>query len=152
VYVRRLLTFGDSPVIAVEQLDAEGQQLLQRGLQPPPLPAGAADAGLQQVQQQVGDLGLGLGSSDAAGGRQSEESSRSAGLELQVPKEVQRLVQFLQVRTGRKGTAAIATVVSTCGGLAWITAAWVRPSDCFVVVVLSGSTGAATATHARPVC
>lgn len=94
----RLLTFGDSPVIAVEQLDAEGQQLLQRGLQPPPLPAAAAAAGLQQVQQQVGDLGLGLGAVDAVGGRQSEDSSRSAGLELQVPKEVQRLLQFLQVR------------------------------------------------------
>lgn len=92
----RLLTFGDSPVIAVEQLDAEGQQLLQRGLQPPPLPAAAA-AGLQQVQQQVGDLCLGLGAGDA-GGRQSEDSSRSSGLELHVPKEVQRLLQFLQVR------------------------------------------------------
>lgn len=110
----RLLTFGDSPVIAVEQLEAEGQQLLQRGLQPPPLPAGAADAGLQQVQQQVGDLGLGLG--DAAGGRQSEESSRSAGLELQVPKEVQRLVQFLQAPQRLRTRGLFVDSIQACLG------------------------------------
>jgi hypothetical protein len=96
----RLLTLGDSPVIAVEQLDPEGQQLLQQGLQPPPLPAAT---GLQQLQQQVGDLGLGLESAGAgsdAGGRSSADLNQRqslTGVESRVPKEVQRLVHFLEV-------------------------------------------------------
>lgn len=94
----RLLTFGDSPVIAVEQLDAEGQQLLQQGLQPPPLPAAAA--GLQQVQQQIGDLGLGLEAAGDSLGRSSADLSNRqslTGVESRVPKEIQRLVHFLEV-------------------------------------------------------
>lgn len=101
---RRLLTLGNSPVVAVEQLDAEGQQLLQQGLQPPPLPAPA----VQQLVGQVGDLGLGLGpdegaaAGDDAGGRASADLGKRqaqslTGVESRVPKEVQRLVHFLEV-------------------------------------------------------
>lgn len=86
--VCRLLTFGDRPVVAVEQLDAEGQQLLQQGLQPPALPAAAG--GAQQLTQQVGDLGLG---GEAAVVEQT-------GVEPRVPKEIQRLVHFLEVGGG----------------------------------------------------
>lgn len=102
----RLLTLGDSPVIAVEELDPKGQQLLQQGLQPPPLPAAA---GVQQLQQQVGDLGLGLESAGAgsdADGRSSEDLSHRqslTGVESRVPKEIQRLVHFLQVGSGSAG-------------------------------------------------
>lgn len=105
----RLLTCGDSPVLAVENLDAEGQQLLRQGLQPPLLPPAAAAAaasvgqGLQNLDQQTGGPGPGQGSTEAAGvvGWGSpwvpDKAQSCSGLESRVPKEVQRLVHFLEV-------------------------------------------------------
>lgn len=115
----RLLTLGDSPVVAVEQLDAEGQALLQQGLQPQPLLASAAAAASgvapdlpHGLQQQVAGLGLaGLeGPTAAAAGAAAEDAVTDSnqvaahhkqpsltGADSHIPKEVQRLVHFLQV-------------------------------------------------------
>lgn len=115
----RLLTFGDNPIVAVEQLDAEGQQLLQQGLQPPPLPAPA----VQQLVGQVRDLGLGLdgpdggaAAGDDAGGRASgdlgkRQAQSLTGVESRVPKELQRLVHFLEVGVA---VAGVTTRVLMC--------------------------------------
>lgn len=109
----RLLTLGDGPVVAVEQLGPEGQQLLQQGLQPPALPGDLAQQGQgQDLQEQVAALGLGGGGDPAAaaaaaaagcsdgGGRSKADLMRRksmTGVEAHVPKEIQRLVQFLKV-------------------------------------------------------
>lgn len=108
----RLLTLGDGPVVAVEQLGPEGQQLLQQGLQPPALPGDLAQQGQgQDLQEQVAALGLGGGGDPAAaaaaaaagcsdgGGRSKADLMRRksmTGVEAHVPKEIQRLVQFLK--------------------------------------------------------
>jgi hypothetical protein len=123
----RLLTLGDSPVLAVEQLDAEGQQLLQQGLQPPPqLPAAALGAAgsTAGLEQQLGGLGLGAGGllagGSAAGGVDSggragqDLRSRQglSGVESRVPKEVQRLVHFLEVSDKRWSSGSHARAAS----------------------------------------
>jgi hypothetical protein len=104
-----LLTLGGSPVLTAEDLQqgqGKGQQLLQQGLAPVQLPLAAEAAGVRQegegdllgLQQQLqGQLGLGQAAAAAAGGG----DALVTGLEERVPKEMQRLVNFLQVGVWR---------------------------------------------------
>jgi len=92
-----LLTLGSSPLVAVEQLGEEGQRLLQQGLEQP--------AVWQQLEAVTGQLGaLDLGQPAAAVASSNNDSSSTAaavtalsGVEDRVPKEIQRLVKYLQV-------------------------------------------------------
>lgn len=83
-----LLTYGDSPVVAVESLNEAGQQLLHQGLSRPQSAAEADLLGLQTEQLTVGNSSM-----SAAAAR----AISSSGVEERVPKEVQRLVTFLRV-------------------------------------------------------
>lgn len=95
-----LLTLGDSPVLSeteLQQGQGKGRQLLQQGLER----VAAAAAGqegegdlLALQQLELGDAAAGSGG--AAGGG-AADSQLVTGLEERVPKEVQRLVSFLQV-------------------------------------------------------
>jgi hypothetical protein len=112
-----LLTLGDSPVLSSQELEqgqGRGQQLLQQGLARLQLPLAAE--GLQQGEDEGDLLGLQeqlqLGEAAAAAGGHSSAAGAGAGagadkerlvtgLEERVPKEVQRLVNFLQVGWGQ---------------------------------------------------
>jgi hypothetical protein len=108
-----LLTLGGSPVLTAEDLQqgqCKGQQLLQQGLARVQLPlaSDATAAGMRQggegegdllgLQQQLqGQLGLGQAAAAAAAAAAGDGEGLVTGLEERVPKEVQRLVNFLQV-------------------------------------------------------
>jgi hypothetical protein len=96
-----LLTLGGSPVLTADDLQqgqGKGQQLLQQGLAAAAagvMQGGADDIDLLGLQQQLQGQ-LGLGQAAAAG------NGVVTGLEERAPKEVQRLVNFLQVRSWKR--------------------------------------------------
>uniref|UniRef100_A0A383VSK7 Rho-GAP domain-containing protein n=1 Tax=Tetradesmus obliquus TaxID=3088 RepID=A0A383VSK7_TETOB len=110
-----LLTLGDSPVLSeteLQQGQGKGRQLLQQGLQRVAAAAAAGQEGegegdllgLQQLELGDAAAAAAAGSGGAAGaGAGAGDSKLVTGLEERVPKEVQRLVSFLQVHLHTPG-------------------------------------------------